>query len=121
MALSAKNYGWYSEMSELTATVDYSAINNYQTWRYFYRIINLANIVIDGLGGTDATPESTSGKHYLGQALGARAYGYFYLINYFVDDITTDAPSLPLYLDTTSPNVAKSKTSDIFAAIVSDL
>ena len=50
MALSAKNYGWYSEMSELTATVDYSAINNYQTWRYFYRIINLANIVIDGLG-----------------------------------------------------------------------
>lgn len=121
MALSAKNYGWYSELSELTATVDYSSVNNYQTWRYFYRIINLANIVIDGLGGTDATPESDSGKHFLGQALGARAYGYFYLINYFVNDISVDNPSLPLYLDTSSPNVEKSNTSVIFDAIVSDL
>jgi hypothetical protein len=121
MALSAKNYGWYSEMSELTATVDYSEVNNYQTWRYFYRIVNLANIVIDGLGGTDATPESTSGKHFLGQALAARAYGYFYLVNYFVDDITTDAKSLPLYLDTSSPNVEKSSTAVIMAAAVADL
>ncbi len=121
MALSAKNYGWYSELSELTATVDYSEVNNYQTWRYFYRIVNLANIVIDGLGGTDATPESTSGKHYLGQALAARAYGYFYLVNYFVNDITTDSKSLPLYLDTSSPNVEKSSTSVIMAAVVADL
>ena len=121
MVLSAKNYGWYGEMSELTATVDYSDVNNYQTWRYFYRIVNLANIVIDGLGGTDATPETTSGKHYLGQALAARAYGYFYLINYFVNDITIDAPALPLYLDTATPNVAKSNTSAIMAAVVADL
>lgn len=121
MALSAKNYGWYSELSELTATVDYSEVNNYQTWRYFYRIVNLANIVIDGLGGTDAIPETTSGKHYLGQALGARAYGYFYLVNYFVDDITTDTKSLPLYLDTASPNVEKSSTAVIMASIVADL
>ena len=53
--------------------------------------------------------------------LGARAYGYFYLINYFVNDITVDNPSLPLYLDTSSPNVEKSNTSVIFDAIVSDL
>ena len=80
MVLGGKNYGWYSEVSELSATIDYTSSINYRAWRYYYRIINLSSIVIDGLGGDTVIPETTEGKEFMGQALAMRAYGYLYLM-----------------------------------------
>ena len=121
MVLAGKNYGWYSEISELTATTTYTSGINYRAWRYYFRIINLANIVIDGLGGDEATPETTEGKHFMGQALAMRAYGYLYLSQFYADKYDPNKEILPIYRDTATPNQAKSKTSDVFALMISDL
>ena len=47
MVLGGKNYGWLSDISELTATEDYTNSNNYTMWRYYYYIVLLANSTID--------------------------------------------------------------------------
>ena len=61
-------------------------------WRFLYRLVNLSNLVIDGLGGADATGplaelDTDGKKHTMGQALAARGFAYYYLLNLFVDDI----------------------------------
>src|SRR5690554_3775392 len=80
MALSSSVYGWYrARISELQATVDFTQLENYQPWRYYYRVINLSNLVIESQGGADNVPETDDNKFVLGQALAMRAHSYFYL------------------------------------------
>jgi hypothetical protein len=121
MVLSAKNYGWYSEFSELTATVDYNDLSNYGPWRYYYRIINLSNIVIDNIGGKDSNPTDATAKASLGQALTTRAYAYFYLTQLFQNGYDPSQPILPIYTSAADPNQAKSKASEVFSLIEDDL
>lgn len=120
MVLGAKIYGWYGGYSELTNTVDYTSTRNYMPWRYYFRIVNLSNIVIEGLGGRDNVPDSDTGKHFLGQALTTRAYAYFYLTQLYQDGYDPSEPILPLYPDTKTPNVAKSTAAEVFAFIEAD-
>ena len=121
MVLSGKNYGWYSDISELTATEDYNNLTNYGPWRYYYRIINLSNIVIDNIGGKDSNPEDATAKASLGQALTTRAYAYFYLTQLFQNGYDAEQEILPIYTSAADPNKAKSKASKVFALIEDDL
>jgi len=121
MVLGAKNYGWFSGYSEFTSTVDYTSTRNYMPWRYYFRIVNLSNIVIEGLGGRDNVPDTSTGKHFLGQALTTRAYAYFYLTQLYQDGYDPSEPILPIYPDTTTPNVAKSTAAEVFKFIEDDL
>lgn len=79
MVLGAKIYGWYSQISDLQVTIDYTNNRNYMVWRYYYRVIYAANSVIDALGGTAVVPESDEAKLIMAQAKTMRAYAYFYL------------------------------------------
>lgn len=121
MVLAGKNYGWYSDISELTATEDYNNLTNYGPWRYYYRIINLSNIVIDNIGGKDSNPEDATAKASLGQALTTRAYAYFYLTQLFQNGYDAEQEILPIYTSAADPNKAKSKASEVFALIEDDL
>ena len=121
MVLGGKNYGWYSDISELTATKDYNNLTNYGPWRYYYRIINLSNIVIDNIGGKNSNPEDATAKESLGQALTTRAYAYFYLTQLFQDGYDADQLILPIYTSAADPNKGKSKASDVFKLIEDDL
>ena len=55
MAHTGKSYNRQASISELTETVSPDNRFNYMHWRMLYRLINLSNLVIDGLGGADAT------------------------------------------------------------------
>jgi hypothetical protein len=121
LVLGGKNYGWLSDLSELTTTEDYTTNNNYTMWRYYYYIILLANSTIDAFGGSDANPESAEAQQGLGQALGARAYGYFYLLNYFANDFDSGDLVLPIYTNSTSENQPKSSVGEVIDLIISDL
>ncbi|MEN8812934.1 MAG: hypothetical protein ABF277_06455 [Candidatus Arcticimaribacter sp.] len=69
MALSTSTYGWYrASITEYQSTQDFTYGDNRQVWRYYYRIVRGCNEVIDGLGGTDVTPESDANKAIMGQA-----------------------------------------------------
>lgn len=122
MALSVSTYGWYrSNITEFQATTDYTNLDNYQVWRYYYRIIRSANTVIDALGGNEAVPELEENKYILGQAKAIRAHSYFYLTQYFTETYNPSAEILPIYDDLGDQNGPKVATSEIFNLIESDL
>ncbi len=121
MAHYKVNYGWYTGISRLQSTVDYTSTDNYKPWRYYYRIIRGANTVIDGLGGNDAVLADDASKYIMGQAKAMRAYGYFYLANLFANKYDPTMAILPIYVNTTDPNQPLSTTQEVYDLIVKDL
>jgi hypothetical protein len=121
MVLGGKNYGWYSDFSELTVGDDYTSTENYTPWRFYYRIVNLSNLVIDSFGGRDTTPESDDGRHSLGQALTTRGYAYFYLTQLYQNEYDATKAILPIYSSATQPNQAKSTAAEVYKFIEDDL
>ena len=121
MALSASAYGWYNNTSNLVCTVDFTREENTIIWDYLYRIVSLANSVIETAGGNDAVPEIGSDQaKILGQAKASRAYGYWYLAQLFQPVYDPAQPILPYY-DGDVIETAKVPASQIYDLIVSDL
>ncbi|MFA5972841.1 MAG: RagB/SusD family nutrient uptake outer membrane protein [Lentimicrobiaceae bacterium] len=121
MALTANVYNWYGALTRLTSTIDYTNNNNYIPWRYYYRIIRSANSVIAQLGGNDAIPVLDANKYMMGQAKALRAYGYFYLAQFYATSYDPTAKILPVYTDPLQQNQPKSTTDTVYALIVKDL
>ncbi|MFM2401139.1 MAG: hypothetical protein RI950_656, partial [Bacteroidota bacterium] len=141
MALTSVIYGWFRTITEFQTTVDYTqsdnyqvwrfyyrlifaantVIDNYQVWRFYYRLIFAANTVIDGLGGSESIPGTAAGRWYMGQAKAMRAFSYFYLAQYFQNEYNPSEKILPLYKNTTDPNLPKSTAADVYALMVKDL
>ncbi|MGJ5643505.1 RagB/SusD family nutrient uptake outer membrane protein [Formosa sp. S-31] len=122
VALSVSTYGWYrASITEYQCTQDFTFTDNYQVWRYYYRIIRSANTVIDALGGNDVTPELAENKYIMGQAKAIRAHSYFYLTQYFQKTYNPSEEILPLYDDLLDQNGPKVAASEIYGLIESDL
>lgn len=122
MALSVSTYGWYrADITEFQATTDYTRTRNYIVWRYYYRIIRSANLVIGALGGNEVVPELDENKYLMGQAKAIRAHSYFYLTQYFANTYNPSAEILPLYDDPADLNGPKVTTSEIYALMEKDL
>ena len=128
MAHVGKSYNRQTSISELTGTVEPdNSLVNYMPWRFLYRLVNLSNLVIDGLGGADATGplqnlDSDGKKHTMGQALAARGFAYYYLLNLFVDDISDLSQKvLPLYVSADQTEQPKSSLQEVFDLAISDL
>lgn len=120
MALSASAYGWYNATSNLVCTVDFTREENKIIWEYYYRIVSLANTVIQTSGGNNAQPTTDGGKKVLGQAKASRAYAYWYLAQLFQKSYDPAQPILPYY-DGETINTAKVPASQIYDLIISDL
>jgi len=121
LALSVNTYNWYRALTEYTVTTDFTTRGCYQPWRYYYRIIRSANSVIAALGGNDVVPELDENKYIMGQAKAMRAYGYFYLSQFYATSYDPTAEILPIYTETTQPNQPLSSTQDVYNLIISDL
>lgn len=121
MVLGGVNYGHYGTIADYTSTVDYTNTNNYKPWRYYYRIIYAANSVIAGLGGNDVTPAKEDDRYAMGQAKAMRAYGYFYLMQFYNNKYEPNAPAIPLYTTASVDAKGKSKQSEVYQQIQSDL
>ena len=121
MVLSKSAYGWYMRLVQYQPTQDFTFNANYRVWRYYYRIIRSANLVIASLGGNDIVPESDMNKHLLGQAKTMRAYGYFYLTQFLQRDYDPSEEILPIYDSPEVPNQGKSTAQDVFDLIIKDL
>ncbi len=122
MALSVSTYGWYrASITEFQGPLDFTYTDNYQVWRYYYRIIRSANLVIGSLGGNDAVPDNDENKYLMGQAKAIRAHSYFYLTQYFSNSYDPSAEILPLYDDLDDLNGPKVATSVIFDLMIKDL
>jgi len=120
MALSASGYGWYNASSNLVCTVDFTREENRIIWDYYYRIVSLANSVIQTSGGNNAAPTTEGAKKVLGQAKASRAYAYWYLTQLFQKKYDPAQPILPYY-DGETIITAKVPASQIYDLIISDL
>jgi hypothetical protein len=120
MALSASAYGWYNNTSNLVCTVDFTREENRIIWDYLYRIVSLANSVIETAGGNAAVPANPDQAKILGQAKASRAYGYWYLAQLFQPEYDPAQPILPYY-DGDTIETAKVPASQIYDLILSDL
>lgn len=122
VALSVSTYGWYrAAITEFNATQDFTNLANYQVWRYYYRIIRSANVVISALGGNDAQPEIERNRHILAQAKALRAHSYFYLTQYFQNAYNPSELILPVYTDPADLNGPKVSAQEIYDLIETDL
>jgi hypothetical protein len=124
MALVTSTYGWYrARIHEMQAPNDFSQLENYQVWRYYYRIINLSNLVIESLGGNEFTPTTDANKHTIGQAFAMRAHAYFYLSQFMINDVEASwtKPTLPIYTEPGFVGASKSTTQEVFTLMESDL
>ena len=122
MSLSTSTYGWYrASITEYQAPQDFTFGDNRQVWRYYFRIVRGCNEVIDGLGGTDVTPESAANKAIMGQAKALRAHSYFYLTQFFQKEYDGAEEILPIYRSATDLNGPKVAASEIYDLMEQDL
>lgn len=122
MALSVSSFGWYrASITEFQAPLDFTDLTNYQPWRYYYRIVRSANVVIDALGGQDSEPELQANKYIMGQTKALRAHSYFYLTQYYQNSYDPSEEILPLYDESTDENGPKVAASEIYALMEKDL
>lgn len=122
MALSTNTYNWYAGTSNLIFTTDFSRVENRIIWNYLYRVISTSNLLISQVGGENAQPETDRSKYLLGQAKALRAYGYFYLAQFYQREYDPSQPILPFYTsDPSQTSFAKVPASQIYDLIVDDL
>ncbi|WP_029037979.1 RagB/SusD family nutrient uptake outer membrane protein [Salinimicrobium xinjiangense] len=122
LALSVSSFGWYrADITEFQAPLDFTSTRNYMPWRYYYRIIRSANVVIDALGGQDAVPEVQANQYIMGQAKAIRAHSYFYLTQYYQNEYNPSQEILPLYDESADENGPKVAASEIYALMERDL
>lgn len=122
MVLGALNYGWYSNIARYLATPDFTRNEVYIPWRYYYRQVYGANIIIGILGGNDVVPVEPGNKYTMGQAKAMRAYAYFYLTQLYAKEYGDGTQKiLPLLTSSEDLNLPKSTTKEVYDLMVSDL
>lgn len=135
MALTLSTYGWYrSAITEFQAAEDFTQQENYQVWRYYFRVINRSNLVIESILG-QPQPETEAeitaiidelndnNRHIIAQAFAMRAHSYFYLTQYMVNDVTASwtSPTLPIYTKAGITGNPKSTTEEVYNLMEADL
>lgn len=122
MVLGALNYGWYSNIARYNSTTDFTRLDAYKAWRYYYKIILGSNTLIQALGGNDATPTADANKYVMGQARAMRAYAYFNLANFYGKGYGDGSTKiLPIYTDIAAVNQPLSTTKAVYDLIIDDL
>lgn len=135
MALTTSTYGWYrARITEFQAPLDFTQQENYQVWRYYYRVINRANLVIESILGQPQPQEESdlmaiiaeltdNNRYIVAQAFAMRAHSYFNLSQYLINDVTASwsSPTLPIYRVAGLIGNAKSTTEEVYNFMEEDL
>lgn len=114
-------YGWFAAEARLKAYTQ-SSTRSYILWRYYYRVINSANSIIDMTNGQQ--PENAKNALYYAVAKTMRAHSYFNLVTHYAPpyDESKDRKVLPLYLTATEDQyLAPSTVDQVYTQIINDL
>lgn len=116
------SYGWFGEDCQLL-NATYTANRSYILWRYYYRAINSANVIIDLAGGTDAEVEDATDKMYFAIAKTIRANSYFNLVTLYGKnyDEAKDKKLLPVYDTRVEVYDAPQTVDSVYNFIIKDL
>jgi hypothetical protein len=123
MIVHSQGYGWFNTDYNLTEWVrDVTGRQPDNAWYFYYDMIGQVNrllAIVDGIN--DATPAQR--EAIKGQCLGIRAYGYFYLVNYFQQTFKGNEtkPGVPVYLVVSTEGKARGTVQQVYTQIISDL
>lgn len=123
MVVNSQGYGWFN--SDYNYTEFLSANENDQpdlAWYFYYDVNKQVNTLLETVDNiVDATQAD---KDIIkGQALGLRAYCYYYLINYFQQTYKGNEtkPGVPLYLTVTVDPIPRGTVEQVYTQIIDDL
>lgn len=123
MVVHSQGYGWFNADYQYSAwQTATDASQSYNAWYFYYDIIKQANIVLANVDGAkDASVAQI--ESVKGQALGLRAYAYYYLINLFQQTYkgNESKPGVPVYLQASTVGAPRKTVADVYAVIVADL
>lgn len=121
LALSKNVYNRYAAFASYASTSDFTSLNNYIPWRYYYKIIYSANDIMNDLGGDNPTFKNDIEKEYYGQALAMRGYAYFYLLQLFTKEYDSAAKGVPVVTSIKQQNAPMKTQKEVYDLIISDL
>ncbi|MER3470920.1 MAG: RagB/SusD family nutrient uptake outer membrane protein [Chitinophagaceae bacterium] len=123
MVVQSAGYGWYNAAYQYNEwQVATNNRHSYNAWVYYYNIIKQANTIIANVDAV-ADASQTQKETIKGQALGLRAYCYFYLINYYQQTYkgNESKPGVPLYTVNATEGNGRGTVQDVYNQIVADL
>lgn len=122
MVFNAAGYGWFNDEYRYTAFASVATNERSDmTWTYYYFIINNANNILDNVDKAAGPPADRD--NIKGQALAARAYSYFYLVNLMQHTYkgNENKPGVPIYTTSTSEGHARGTVQQVYTQIIADL
>lgn len=118
MNLNELKYKWYEGINNLNGTVDFTSLENYKGWRFYYFMIRGTNNIISGLEGKELSPTL---KKVLAEAKALRAYMYYNLMILYTKGFDANEKILPIYTTPTSFNTPSKTTQEVFELMIKDL
>jgi starch-binding outer membrane protein, SusD/RagB family len=124
MVVHSAGYGWYNGIYNYTSwQLATSTSLSYKAWRFYYNeIITNCNTIINNVSNvSDAT--TTQKESIKGQALGLRAYAYYYLANLYQQTYKGNEtrPGVPVNLLPETIGKPRGTVKDVYNQIVADL
>ncbi|MBC6996724.1 RagB/SusD family nutrient uptake outer membrane protein [Neolewinella lacunae] len=123
LVMNARSNGWWISMASWNDHTNATDSDNRFGWRVLYKIINNANIVIEG--ADEATGPDAQRKAAVGQALAYRAFAHFTLVQRHAIRYTPGGnntqPGIPLVLTATTEGQSRATVEEVYAQINQDL
>lgn len=125
---NARYQGFFDSQLEVNSgNVPISNLWVTTAWVNIYRVVNIANLLIDGVPGLE--DDAFNRERVLGEAHAVRALAYFDLLRVFGYHFDTTSPyGLPLLTEPIEnndfnqiPDLARSSVADTYALIIDDL
>jgi hypothetical protein len=123
MVVHSQGYGWYNTTYQYTHSgIATNGSSSDFFWYRYYDMIKQANKLINNVDGVQDASQ-TQKESVKGQALGMRAYCYFYLINLFQQTYkgNESKPGVPIYIQDTTVGKARGTVQEVYSRIVADL
>ncbi len=123
LVMNARANNWWISMASWNDHTSATDSDLRHGWRVMYKVINNANIVIEGADGAEG-PEAQRDAA-LGQALAYRAFAHFFLVQRHAERYRmgggNDQPGIPLVLIPTTEGLPRSSVEDVYAQVNEDL
>jgi starch-binding outer membrane protein, SusD/RagB family len=122
MVVHSQGYGWFNADYQLTEWGrPQTARQSDNAWYFYYDIIKQANKIISVIDDVNTT--TTNREIIKGQALGLRAYAYYYLVNYFQQTYKghENDKGVPVYTEVSTEGKGRGTVKDVYTQIVADL
>ncbi|PPK84107.1 SusD-like starch-binding protein associating with outer membrane [Neolewinella xylanilytica] len=123
LVMTAQANGWWISMASWNDHTSATDADLRHGWRVMYKVINNANIIIDGADGADG-PEADR-DIALGQAYAYRAFAHFFLVQRHAERYDwnggNDQAGIPIVLTPTQEGLPRSSVEEVYVQINSDL